>query len=357
MSSTLDRLVPILDGTNYHDWAVLMQSFLQMQELWEVVGGRLRMPTEPTRPTAPCPTPPATTALPVPPAQQEAYDNAMADYQVAYDAWNLADNKALGAITLHLAPQLQHYRTANITARAIWTNLERAFGAPSMSTIFADFRIVMGSKLSGGNPVPEIERIAELYGRLALNNFPIADSLQGLMLLAALPNKWDSIAQLFMQRSNLAQVLTFSNVQVAIIQEYERSHRPVDRSANKLSAVKRKGSDPHYCQPQQLQPGPSRQPQQQQQQGEPKAKQQGGRQQKERKERQDRKANDHSHFASTACIEEVVEAPQAPTYINTSQPSRAAPLHSSIASFGKNGIEYRKVVSKPPSKPTLVNSV
>jgi len=309
MSSTLDRLVPVLNGTNYRDWAVLMQSFLQMQELWEVVGGRMRMPTEPTRPAAPRPTPPATTALPVPPAQQEVYDNAMADYQVAYNAWNLADNKALGAITLRLVPQLRHYHTANITARQIWINLERAFGAPSMSAIFADFRIVMGSKLSGGNPVPEIERIAELYGRLALNNFPIADSLQGLMLLAALPNKWDSIAQLFMQHSNLAQVLTFSNVRAAIIQEYERSHRPVDRSANKLSAVKRKGPDPHYRQPQQSQPGPSWQPQQQQQQGEPKAKRRGGRQQKERKERRDRKAHDHSHFASTARIEEVVEAP------------------------------------------------
>jgi len=76
----------------------------------------------------------------------------------------------------------------------------------------------MGSKLSGGNPVPEIKHIAELYRCLALNNFPIADSLQGLMLLAALPNKWDSIAQLFMQCSNLAQVLMFANVRAAIIQ-------------------------------------------------------------------------------------------------------------------------------------------
>jgi len=232
----------------------------------------MRMSTEPTRPTAPRPTPPATTALPVQPAQLEVYDNAMAAYCIEYDAWNLADNKALGAITLRLAPQLRHYQTANITARAIWTNLERAFGALSMSAIFADFRIVMGSKLSGGNPVPEIERIAELYEHLALNNFPIADSLQGLMLLAALPNKWDSIAQLFMQRLNLAQVLTFSNVRAAIIQEYECSHRPVNRSANKLSAVKRKDPNPHYHQPQQSQPGPSRQLQQQQQQGKPKAK-------------------------------------------------------------------------------------
>jgi len=45
MSSSLECLVPILDGTNYYDWAVLMQSFLQMQDLWEVVDGAHHMPT------------------------------------------------------------------------------------------------------------------------------------------------------------------------------------------------------------------------------------------------------------------------------------------------------------------------
>jgi len=54
----------------------------------------------------------------------------------------------------------------------------------------------------------------------------------------------------------------------------------------------------------------------------------------------------------------VVEPLPAPTYINASQPSRAAPIHSTVASFGKNGIEYRKVANAPSSsKPTLVNSV
>src|SRR5882757_5638509 len=98
-----------------------------------------------------------------------------------------------------------------------------------MSAIFSDFKIVMSSKLSRGNPVSEIERMAELFGRLALNQFPIADAMQGLMLLAALPPKWDSIAQLFMQRQNLAQALTFTNVRAAVIQEFERAHRPIDK--------------------------------------------------------------------------------------------------------------------------------
>jgi len=46
-----------------------------------------------------------------------------------------------------------------------------------------------------------------------------------------------------------------------------------------------------------------------------------------------------------------VEPQPAPTWINASQPSRTAPLHSSVASFGKNGIEYRQV---PLAAPKLV---
>jgi hypothetical protein len=70
----------------------------------------------------------------------------------------------------------------------------------------------------------------------------------------------------------------------------------------------------------------------------------GGRQEKERQERRaaKQKQHDHSYFAWPAPIVEVLEPIRAPSYINASQPSRAAPIHSSVASFGKNGIEYRK---------------
>src|ERR1700674_4911707 len=101
MSSSLDKLVPLLDGTNYRDWQVLMQSYLQMQELWEITGGSERMPREPQptmRTTGTGPT--ATTTTIQVPAEE------MALYHAEYSAWNKADNKAIGALTLRLAPQI-----------------------------------------------------------------------------------------------------------------------------------------------------------------------------------------------------------------------------------------------------------
>jgi hypothetical protein len=118
----------------------------------------------------------------------------------------------------------------------------------------------------------------------------LPDTLQAMILLAALPPKWDSIAQLFFQCANLAQVLTFQNVRKAIIQEYERHGWSTDQSANKLSAVKRKGPDPSYHpkqQPhqQQSQPGPFRQQQQPQQQQQAPKKRRGGQQERKKQER------------------------------------------------------------------------
>src|SRR5579863_8181439 len=98
MSSSLEKLVPILDGTNYREWSVMMQAYLQTQELWDYVNGTAEMPVEPQPTTARDGT---TTAVPA--ADMRTYQRAQAAYVVQSD-------KALGAITLRLAPQLRHYR-------------------------------------------------------------------------------------------------------------------------------------------------------------------------------------------------------------------------------------------------------
>jgi hypothetical protein len=250
----------------------------------------------------------------------------------------------------------------------MWMTLKATFSAPTVSALYADFKQILATKLSGNNPIPEIERLATLFGCLNGTTLRLSENLQAMILLAALPPKWDSVVQMFFQRTNLAAALTFPNVRKAIIFEYEHHGQPTDQSVNKLSAVKRKGPDPAHRQQQQQQPrlqqqrtpqpqpGPSQQ-QQPSQQG--KTKRCGGRQEKERQERRTakQKQHDHGYFTWPAQTVEVVEPITAPTFINALQPSRAAPVHSSVASFGKNGMEYRKVPPTAPSKPMPSESV
>jgi len=328
MSGSLDKLVPILDGTNYRDWEVTMSSYLMTQDLWDLISNDPPAEPQPTQRIEGV----GDTArrVRVPPTEAE-----LAEYKSELNAFKKEDNKALGAIVLRLATHLRHHR--GDTARITWENLKGQFGATSVSASFADFKNAISLKLSGGNPIPEIERMATLFGRLSDNELEVSDNMEALILLAALPTKWDSVAQLFMQRTNLRRDLTFENVRLAIMQEYERHGKPADRSnAHKLSAVKRKGPDPSYRpqQQQQQQPGTSRQHQQQQQQKDPK-KRRGGRLEKEKqKKKAEKQQREHTHIASSAQIEEIVEPLQAPSYINASQPSRSGPMHATIASFG-----------------------
>ena len=108
--SPLDKLIPVLDGTNWCEWEICMTSYLMMQELWETV-------STDTRPLEPQPTEHVETRtspegvetrhrVRVPPTDKE---NAV--YHALLPVWHKENGKALSAITLRLGPQLRHHRT------------------------------------------------------------------------------------------------------------------------------------------------------------------------------------------------------------------------------------------------------
>jgi hypothetical protein len=189
--SSLDKLVPVLDSTNWRKWEVCMTAYLQTQELWEVVSENTK-PIEPEQPED---------------EESTEYATAKAAYKAAYAIWKKENSKASGIITLHVAAHLRH--NISDSAYATWTMLKRVFSAPTVSALYADFKQVLATKLSGGNPIPEIERLATLFGRLSGTPLQLSETLQAMILLTALPSKWDSVAQMFFQHSNLAAALTF----------------------------------------------------------------------------------------------------------------------------------------------------
>ena len=46
-TSSISTYVPILDGTNYREWAVQMRTYLQSVGLWLIVSGTTTAPTDP----------------------------------------------------------------------------------------------------------------------------------------------------------------------------------------------------------------------------------------------------------------------------------------------------------------------
>jgi hypothetical protein len=68
-----------------------------------------------------------------------------------------------------------------------------------------------------------------------------------MLLLKAIPKKWDTIVQMYCNVMQMANV-TFDGVQDAIMAEFEQTACPAQlaHQADKISAVKRKGQSPCF---------------------------------------------------------------------------------------------------------------
>jgi hypothetical protein len=71
--------------------------------------------------------------------------------------------------------------------------------------------------LGGQNPQVEMQWLLTLFERLHANGMAISDPIQGMMLLNALPPKWDNISMVYLQGQNVLANVTFTAVRNAIM--------------------------------------------------------------------------------------------------------------------------------------------
>ena len=207
MSSTISivLLVPLLDGTNYHQWAIAMKTYLQVQELWSIIGGNK---TAPKRPAA--------LDNAAKDEQKAIYNVDMAEYKAKHETWTLKNEKAYGTILLHLSATIQATQKA-ITARNLWSELDEEFNQPHNMTIFSDFKYCLDYHLLGhSDPMPDILKIEDCFNCLANQQCSIPELIKGMILLNALPPKWHSIAEIYLQGNNEVNDIRFSTVKYAI---------------------------------------------------------------------------------------------------------------------------------------------
>ena len=102
-NTAISTHVPILDGTNYREWAAQMWAYLWSTGLLLIVNGTTMAPTDPQ----------------------------------ALTAWTLSDSMVNGNIDLQLSHNICDL--VRDTSARIWTNLAMAFGATGISKIFGNF--------------------------------------------------------------------------------------------------------------------------------------------------------------------------------------------------------------------------
>ncbi|TFK18095.1 hypothetical protein FA15DRAFT_731310 [Coprinopsis marcescibilis] len=113
MSSSALNLVPTLKGNNWIQWSNIMTTYLQSQGLWLYVGGVIGLPDDP-------------------PSGATAAEILLRQTQII--EWRKADQMAIGAITLKIAPSLKTHIALSSTTT--WENLRTHFGSITHGTAY-----------------------------------------------------------------------------------------------------------------------------------------------------------------------------------------------------------------------------
>ena len=133
------------------------------------------------------------------------------------------------------------------TSAATWTNLRMHFGTVGVSRIYGDFKALVSFKISGTqNPSAEIERFSMHQQQLVAHGVNLPDRIIGMIILAALPAKWDHVAAIYLQGKNDIVTVTSVEVWQAIVAEFDQTYSGERQQVHRISAIKRKGEHPKY---------------------------------------------------------------------------------------------------------------
>jgi hypothetical protein len=335
--------IPIFIGQDFRSWKEMMMDYLGAQRLLGYALGQHQMPVA------------ANVAQPT-----QAELTAQAD-------WDEIDLQVKSMISMRLSSNLR--TLIGTLSVATWINLEQCYGIPHFTRIYKDYELAHSIRLTTGeSPEIWIQKIWTILEYLWVNGCVLSNYLQGMLLLKAIPKEWDTIAQLYCNGMQMANV-TFNGVWDTIMAEFECIARPAQLAhhADRLSAVKRKGQSPHFKEQRKSNSAPR--PGTEAPHGESSIKRtrKGGKHEKAHKAQAAHNivssafvpsavlnCMQESHYLeacpSTSHVEEVVEQP-APTAVTiiggpSQAPNRsAAPV--SITSIRPVGITYSKAVTLP----------
>jgi hypothetical protein len=248
MSSQLSSYVPILDGTNYQQWAPAMQSFLMSQGQWKCTRDNKSGPTWPS---------------------EEEGKEGDEDYKPAVKGddtdtlteWIDTQEKALGNIRLRLHHTIGHQYNDVELPYELWGLLKEKYGTPGMTKAFTEFKGAMDTVIpNGSDPSPALDKMSAHFTNLKSMGFDIPERIQAMMILSKAPLGMETTVQIFAVAAKEKNYeFQVGNVVSSFRTAWETSRRNPRASgsgqnqqrANKLSAVQRSGAPPQFTQQQQ----------------------------------------------------------------------------------------------------------
>jgi hypothetical protein len=269
MSSALTNLVPVLDGSNYQQWAPPMRNFLKSQGQWLILtednpADWYLAPVEelPFGTTADDDADEEATATETKAkAKAKASSSVSAVPKVTDEQkkemteWAETNSKAVGNISLRLHHSIQYKYQDEDNAGKLWKALESEYGNPGVSATYLKFKAALAVRIPvDSDPTLAIDEFTSYFGRMAEAGVVIERHIQVMILMSKLPREMDSLAQIVCQVASVKE-LDFDKLRRSVILSWEqRNNRGPPRNqqqAKKISAVQRGPNEPTFQQQQQ----------------------------------------------------------------------------------------------------------
>ena len=106
--------------------------------------------------------------------------------------WNIADDKALGAIQLRMIDRFNYL--VQDSSAGTWNNIKRQFDVSGPAAIFVDFRYVINVKFDEKkDPSVQVAELNTKLDVLSTHGFMLDERIQAMIILSGLPQSWDSV--------------------------------------------------------------------------------------------------------------------------------------------------------------------
>ena len=240
--------VPILDGTNYQQWSVMMKNFLMSQNQWRCAKEGAAPPTI------------GTTEY----TDEDGSKRTETTGESAYESWIEDAEKALGNMRLRINYNIGYQFNAIETPVALWKELHDRYGTPGVNRAYTEFKLMMDTVIpNGSDPGPALDKILAHFATLKEMKWVIPDNILAMMILSRAPSNYESMVQLLTttmesdakkMRSLEPGVIVSALRQAWDTQSRLGAQRGNQQRANKLSAVKPFQNQPPSFQQQQQQP-------------------------------------------------------------------------------------------------------
>jgi gag-polypeptide of LTR copia-type len=100
----------------------------------------------------------------------------------------------MGNIVLRVNALIQQEVADLAAADTIWNRLLTLYSTSSPQGVYKDFKEALNIRLNGKqHPSPQIDKMAACFQQMTAASVPIPPQLQGMILLAAMPSKWEML--------------------------------------------------------------------------------------------------------------------------------------------------------------------